>query len=291
MQQTFRTLLLCAGLAPVVALAATPFTASVHVTTTGNAINVGGAIIVPTCDAAQSGATSLGLNCSTELNNANAHVGPGYMQLSAFSTVTAGPNEHSGGTAWAQASFSDGMAFDAPTLAGQTVTLTGRVVVEGVLSAAVGASFGGATASWTGYGGAFGVGLVNQGIKQAFAGGAVPAPDMNLNGFIFPVVASLQFDATGHAESSISLTMIVEAQSSLSSHGNAGAGAQFGNTVYWSGIDSFSVNGVAFAGAYTVTSASGANYRFSTSPVPELSTLGMVLSGLVLLAGLKARRI
>jgi hypothetical protein len=288
-QQTIRTLILLSSLAPAIAEAG-PFSASVQVTTTGNAINVGGVIIVPTCDSAQSGSASLGLNCSTDLNNANARVGPGYMQLSAFSTVTAGADDHSSGTARAQASFSDSLYFDAPLLASQTVTLSGNVVVEGVLSAAVGASFGGATASWTGYGGAFGVGLVNQGIKQSFAGGAVPAPDLNLNGFIFPIVASLQFDATGHAESSMSLTLIVEAQSTLTSQGSAGAGAQFGNTVYWSGIDSFTVNGVPFAGAYAVTSASGANYRVSTSPVPESSTLAMLLSGLALLSYLGVRR-
>ncbi|MDO9005347.1 MAG: hypothetical protein Q7V20_18020 [Aquabacterium sp.] len=91
---------------------------------------------------------------------------------------------------------------------------------------------------------------------------------MNVNGFLFPIVSTLQFDAQGHAESSVPLTVIVEAQSGITGQGSATAGAQFGNTVYWSGIDGFTVNGETFAGDYTVTSASGANYRFSTSPRP-----------------------
>jgi hypothetical protein len=287
--KSIQSVVLWACLAPLIAAAA-PFTASVSVTTTGNSVNVGGGVVTPTCDLAQTGSVGIGRNCSTELNNANAFVGAGYMQLSSFSSVSAGANGRSGGTARAQGSFSDSLDFYAPSLAGQTATVTGSVVVEGVLSAGVGAAFGGAIASWTGYGGALGVGLVNQGIKQEFAGGAVPAPDSNLQGFLFPITASLQFDATGHAKSGMSLTMIVNAQSNVSGEGTATAGALFGNTVYWSGISSFNVNGAAFTGDYTVTSASGADYRFSTSPVPETSTLSMLLAGLGLLGCRRVRR-
>ncbi|MBY0234150.1 MAG: PEP-CTERM sorting domain-containing protein [Burkholderiaceae bacterium] len=285
MQETIRSIVLWGSLAPMAAMGAS-FTSEVSVTTTGNAINVGGVIVTPTCQLVQASSA----NCSTELNNANARVGPGYMQLSAFSTVSAGANQYSGGTARAQATFSDGLTFSSLALAGKTVTVSGSVIVEGVLSAGVGASFGGARASWTGYGGALGVGLTNQGIKEAYAGGAVPAPDQNVNGYLFPIVASLQFDAFGHAVSSIALTMIVDAQGSVSSQGSATAGAAFGNTVYWSGIESLKVDGATFSGDYTVTSASGANYRFSTSPVPESSTLGMMLAGLALLAAFKLRK-
>lgn len=278
-------LLLCISLAPLAATGAT-FTSSVNVTTTGNAINVDGVIVTPSCTAAHAGFA----NCSTEANNANARVGPGYLQLSAFSSVSAAGDGRSGGTARSQASFSDDLNFDSLALAGKTVTVTGSVVVEGVLSAGVGASFGGARASWTGYGGAFGVGLVNQGITETYAGGAVGSPDSNLRGYVFPVVSTLQFDALGHAQSSIAFTMIVDAQSVVTSGGTATAGAAFSNTVYWSGIESLSVDGASFAGPYAVTSASGADYRFSTAPVPEGSTMGMMLLGLGLLGAFKARR-
>jgi hypothetical protein len=154
----------------------------------------------------------------------------------------------------------------------------------------VASSFGGARATWTAYGGVLGVGIVNQGIREDLGGGATPAVDMNLNGFEFPIVANVQFDATGHAQSIVSLTAIVDAQTSLNGGGTATAGAAFGNTVFWSGIERLSLNGSDFTGDYTVSSASGANYRLATSPVPEAATMWMMLPGLALLAGLKRRR-
>lgn len=289
MKPIIKTLIFWGCIAPAAAMAA-PFTTSVNVSTSGNDVNVGGVIVTPRCYQEQSGSGSMGLSCATEGNTANATAGPGYLQLSAFSEVLASPNGRSGGGARAQASFSDTLSFDAPALAGKTVTVTGRVIIDGVLSSKVMVGLGGAIASWGAYGGALGKGIVNQGISQDFTTGAVPAPDMNLNGFVFPIVSDLQFDAKGHAESNLSLTMIVVAQSNVNGAGNASAGAAFSNTAYWSGIDRLTLNGLDFTGDYTVTSASGANYRFATSPVPEAATMWMMLSGMALLAGLKWRR-
>jgi hypothetical protein len=289
MKQNIRTLILWGSMAPALVMAE-PFTTSVNVSTSGTTVNEGGVLVTPRCNVAQSGFSSLGLNCSTENNNANAVAGLGYLQLSTFSDVSAGPNGRAGGGARAQASFTDTLSFESLALAGQTVEVTGRVIIEGVLSAQVASSFGGARATWTAYGGALGVGVVNQGIREDLAGGAVPSADMNLNGFGFPIVANLQFDATGHAQSAVSLTAIVDAQTSLNGAGTATAGAAFGNTMYWSGIERMTLNGSDFTGDYTVTSASGANYRFATSPVPEAATLWMLLPGLAMLVGLQRRK-
>jgi hypothetical protein len=287
---SIQTLMLWGCIAPAAAMAA-PFTTSVNVSTSGNGVNVGGVIVTPSCEQNQSGSGSLSFRCATEGNTANATAGPGYLQVSAFSEVVSFPNARSGGGARAQASFSDTLSFDAPTLAGKTVTVTGRVIIDGVLSTQVSAGFGGALATWTGYGGALGKGIVNSGSRQEYAGGAVPPPDTNVNGWVFPIVSDLQFDAKGHAESSVALTMIVIAQSNVNGAGSASAGAAFANTAYWSGIDRLTLNGLDFSGDYTVTSASGANYRFATSPVPEAATMWMMASGLALLAGLKLRRV
>jgi len=284
-----RTLILLGCTAPAAGMTA-PFTSSVNVSTSGNGVNVEGVIVVPRCDLAQSGSGVLSLGCATEGNTANATAGPGYLQLSAFSEVVSFPNARSGGAARAQASLSDTLSFEATALAGKTITVTGRVIIDGVLSTQVSAGFGGALATWTGYGGALGKGIVNSGGRQEYAGGAVAPPDTNVNGWVFPIVSDLQFDAKGHAESSVALTMIVIAQSNVNGAGSASAGAAFANTAYWSGIDRLTLNGLDFTGDYTVTSASGANYRFATSPVPEAATVWMMMSGMALLAGLKWRR-
>lgn len=67
----------------------------------------------------------------------------------------------------------------------------------------------------------------------------------------------------------------------------AGAEIDLGHSVYWGGISSVEVGGVPVE--YSVTSASGSDYRYSFAPVPEPSALLLLLIGIPVLV-LRSRK-
>lgn len=275
---------------------AAPFTTTIN----GSTFGLGAA----TCSFDQSGTSPLGDSCGSILvapnaNSAISKVGAGYLQVSASVTAYA-PEGIVAGSSRASASFSDTLSFFAPTLANQTATFRGALIVEGKLSTAAiashvgdGAGISGANASWQVGGGIMGAGFIGQGVSENYSDNRNTFPS-NLNGFVFPTFATLSFDSAGHATGIFSVSAIVNASANAAGFrktsldpfepGQADAGALFANTIYWGGIDEFSVNGNPFLGNYTVSSSSGANYRFSTkptSPVPEPATYAMMIAGLI----------
>jgi hypothetical protein len=74
--------------------------------------------------------------------------------------------------------------------------------------------------------------------------------------------------------------------------GSAAAGADFGHSVRWLGLNSATVGGAAYAGPLTLTSESGFDYLHgegSLAPIPAPETYATLLAGLGLL-GFAARR-
>jgi hypothetical protein len=296
-----RSIVLVAMLMPSVVLAA-----SFTTTISGSTFGLGAA----TCSFDQDGTAPMGNSCGSlvvapNANIATSNVGAGYLQVSA--SVTAYALEGiTAGSSRASASFSDSLTFFAPALANQTATVKGAVVVEGLLSTAAyashvgdGAGVSGANASWQVGGGFMGGGFIGQGVSEDYSDNRTTYPS-NINGFICPTFATLSFDATGHATGYFSVSAIVNASASAAGFrktsldpfepGQADAGALFGNTIYWSGIKDFSVNGNTFLGDYSVSSLSGADYKFSTkpaSPVPEPASYAMMIAGLLILAAMR----
>ncbi len=65
--------------------------------------------------------------------------------------------------------------------------------------------------------------------------------------------------------------------------------ANFENTIYWGGISSITVNDVPLTN-YQLISASGADYRYATAPVPLPAAVWLFGSGLLGLIGIARRK-
>lgn len=122
----------------------------------------------------------------------------------------------------------------------------------------------------------------------------------NGTGAVLPVSASFRFGADGWAVFSIAMQAqlhvegqakpYLECSSCAQVPGMFSAAANFDHTLYWGGIDAVLVNGVPLTGYGYLASASGVDYRQSTSVVPLPAAFGLFGSGLLGLAGLARRR-
>lgn len=76
---------------------------------------------------------------------------------------------------------------------------------------------------------------------------------------------------------------------SFAEYATASAFSNLGNSIYWGGIQSVTVDGTVVP--YSLFAASGTDWTRSMAPVPEPSTYGMLLAGIGMLAFVVRRRL
>lgn len=201
------------------------------------------------------------------------------------------------GNAWSSASFVDAVAISGP--AGKSGLLTGTIFFSGALGATATGSPNAATNAGANYN--FSASFFGQNV--GLGGSVLEATNgtsmaSNPQGGAFTVTALINFDATGWAIGSVTMSAVTQAESSARPFqpysgapidgATASASAAFGHTLYWGGISSLTVDGVEYSG-YDLVSASGTDYRLSTAPVPEAGTAAMMLAGMAVV-GWRQRR-
>jgi hypothetical protein len=140
---------------------------------------------------------------------------------------------------------------------------------------------GGAKASWAINtdlnGGAFDLGVGGSLTNGLYAGSPFGT---------FTATVPFGFGAT------LPLYVQLEASAQAGYDGSPGlpnASFDLGQSLYWGGIISITVNGAPVSG-FDVSATSGTDYRNSLAPIPEPGALAMMLAGLGVLAGLQQRR-
>lgn len=245
------------------------------------------------CDSGlQIGTSSTSAGCASVSSGVNA----ASMATAGFgkASLTSNADTHSTGTAshtgigWSSASFVDWVAIQGP--AGKTGMLTGTLFFSG----GIGALASGSPNSATNAGASYNFSASFFGQNVGLSGSVLEASNgisnsSNAAGGAFMVTAPISFGSDGWAVGSMTMTAITQAESSARPYqptsvapiigATANAAAAFGHTLYWGGITSLTVDGVELSG-YALTSASGADYRFSTAPVPEPGTVALLLAGL-----------
>lgn len=284
-------------------------------------VATGGARAQPALPAAQSYAQAtstdfLGGTCDSGLQVGTGAISAGCAVVSPGSTsggqatagsgsvrITSNADAYSIGTAshstsaWSSASFVDWVAIQGP--AGKTGLLTGTLYFAG----GVGASANGSAFSATSAGASYNFSASVFGQSVGLSGNVLQATNgasnsTNPAGGGFTVTASVSFGSDGWAIGTISMGAVTQSEASARPYqqtsdspvipADAHAAAGFGHTLYWGGISSLTVDGTALTG-YALTSASGADYRVTTAPVPEPGTLALLLAGLGFVAR-QARR-
>lgn len=172
-----------------------------------------------------------------------------------------------------------------------------------VLSGSVSAAVTGAPESVTAAGSSYSVQTSLAGLNGAGSGNITVGTNgtniqSNVSGGVIPVDASIHFGPDGWAVMSVSMYAQLHSDGTARSYqqcsncqlfpGEFQTSAAFGNTIYWGGISAVTVNGVDLTG-YEYLSASGADYRVATVPVPAVGWL--FGSGLLCLAGAVRRKI
>lgn len=238
----------------------------------------------------ESGSASADFNA---LGNASAGGGALHLGASANANSVGTTPYYSNG--YASARSVDYFAISGP--ANTWATLTGSFVLDGALNVQV----SGAPQSST-------VGLASYNFSASISGAstvnrsgqwllATNGTDnrSNIAGYVFPVTSTIQFGADGWAVFMISMSASVGAEGNARPYqecsncalvpGSFSAAANFGNTVYWGGIDSVTVGGVALTDYEYLSSASGVDYRYATSAVPVPAAAWLFGSGLLGLLG------
>ncbi|NRF70311.1 PEP-CTERM sorting domain-containing protein [Aquincola sp. S2] len=185
-------------------------------------------------------------------------------------------------------SFRDEVLITAPGVpTGTFGTLIFSIMVDGSLAAG---SEGGTVARWQldadlG-GGAYDISARGRQNGAELGGAYIGSPFGEFSGtgtFQFGIASQLLVELTASAQVGYSQT----------STGLPSASYDLAHSLYWGGINSVSLNGVALSD-YSVSSGSGTDYRDSMvpvpQPVPEPASLGLALAGLGLLAGRPWRR-
>ncbi|MGM9482451.1 PEP-CTERM sorting domain-containing protein [Roseateles sp. NT4] len=247
------------------------------------------------------GASSASAGCASVSTGVNAGslatAGSGSVRITSNAdTQSTGLDSHAG-NGWSSAGFVDWMAIAGP--AGKTGVLTGTLYFSGGL----GASANGSANSSTNAGASYNFSASFFGQNVGLSGGVLQATNGTSNssnpaGGAFTVTAPISFGNDGWAIGAITMTAITQAESAARPYqqtsasplisADARAAAAFGHTLYWGGITILTVDGVELSG-YALTSASGADYRFSTSPVPEPGTVALMLVGLGAISWRKRR--
>lgn len=221
-----------------------------------------------------------------------ATAGPGSVRITSNADASSIGNASRSANGWSSASFADWLAIQGP--AGKTGVLTGTLYFSGGVGASVSGSANSATNAGASY--SFSASLFGQNV--ALSGSVLEATNGTSNssnpaGGAFTVTANISFGADGWAVGTITMGAITQSDAAARPYqatsvapvidANAHAAAGFGHTLYWGGIDSLTVDGIALSG-YALTSASGIDYRLSTAPVPEPGTAVLLLGGMGLLA-------
>ncbi len=250
--------------------------------------------------------------------NSSATAGPGYLQLTAGTTVSSTPPLGSSSsslqslTAIAGGIMTDRLSIAAPTpaLQGMPATVIADLVIEGSLGATTvntnidptagrvsaanwrvayqtANTSGGSTADFMP--GFFGQLSVNGSGASTQQGQALPTTIPVSFAIQFGVPFDISIQATIVALAQLSNTVAKPLTDGVSV---ASAQASFGNTVYWNGISSVVSSGQTITG-FTVTSESGANYATALKPqvVPAPSAVWLLTTGVLpLLARARRRR-
>lgn len=246
-----------------------------------------------TCDSGlKSGTSTASAGCAVvspgSQNDSLATAAFGSVRIVAnTATQSLGLDAHSG-NAWSSASFVDTVAIAGP--AGKSAVLKGTLYFSGALGATATGSPNAATNAGASYN--FSASFFGQNV--GLGGSVLEATNgtsmaSNPLGGAFTVTAPISFDASGWAIGAVTMTAITQAESSARPFqpfsgapidgADARASAAFGHTLYWGGISSLTIDGVEYSG-YELVSASEADYRFSTAPVPEPGTFALLLAGL-----------
>lgn len=116
---------------------------------------------------------------------------------------------------------------------------------------------------------------------------------------VLQVVSNFRFDAEGWAVFTVYMMAHTDVEGSgryyrecsncVPIPGSFTAAANFGNTMYWGGIDSISVGGIELSDYDYLASASGVDYRHATAVVPLPATAWLLVSGLAALLGFRRR--
>lgn len=251
-----------------------------------------------------SGSTVVSYGCSVGTGaptafaaNAGGSAGLGVVHVSTSAYALAITDTY-GSNANANVSMTDYIAISGP--ANSSGLLHGSFILSGNLAAGV----SGAPEAVTAAGSSYSIQTSFAGINGGRDGGwtlATNGTDIqsNVSGAVLPVDATIYFGSDGWA--SVSLSILAQ----LNSNGTARAykpcstcpstpgefltSANFGNTIYWGGISSITVNGAPLTD-YQLISASGADYRYATSPVPVPAAAWLLGSGLLGLIGLARRK-
>ncbi|MDH3280150.1 MAG: VPLPA-CTERM sorting domain-containing protein [Gammaproteobacteria bacterium] len=228
----------------------------------------------------------------------SASAGMGAVHLGTSATAgTVGTDSYSGSTN-ASAYLADYFAISGP--ANSTGHLYGSFVVDGNLSVGVGGSALSSTAAMSSYS----IQASLAGVNTERSGSWTLATNgydqqSNISGSVLPIDASISFGSDGWAVIALSI------YGQANSNGNAVAyqqcstcvlvpgsfstAATFGNTIYWGGISSVTVNGSPLTN-FEFISASGADYRYATAPIPIPAAAWLFGSGLLGLIGVARRK-
>jgi hypothetical protein len=256
-----------------------------------------------------------GISCSSGLATSNVAVARDCFSVSTGSTATAvasaglgaihasaqfnatSSKETSGASSQAQATLTDHLWFSGTP--NSSARLQGMVVVSGSLLSQVTGSPLASNAAGSSYqlqGSFFGQNFDQSGNWTVGTSGYLDKS--HAQGESIPIDITISFDSTGYAAGSFSMYLIVSANGTANGYqersdsavisGSATGEASFGNTVYWGGINSLSVNGVEVQD-FAVQSASGLDYRVAAVPEPEVWL--MLSAGLVLVRWRARRRL
>ena len=263
--------------------------------------------------AGQSGATYLDTRPGTANSaSASSTAGPGFLQLTASSTVYSAPpigqetlnlQKLSGR---AEGKVRDKLTLLPPTSAQQNAraTVTGSFRIEGSLAASatnIASNIGPFTAAsnWS-----FGYSIANAFVSDNFESGFYGQVGVNDDGtypqgrvppydttVTFDVQLGVPFDFQMSAFVNAVVTLTGDMAKPLTQGVSVGsAAAMFGNTLFWNGISSVRSGGQTLTD-FTVTSESGANYANALNPqvpaqvVPVPATFWLLATGCLSLLG------
>jgi hypothetical protein len=282
-----------AALLSLLSVSAFPVYASQATATAGTS----GGFPLRSCSEQSVNALSATASCATPSNaGSTATAQAGVLRLSA-STVNSAE-------ASSRASFNESLTLNFGTFfAGKTGTLFGQFVVDGSLGGTASGSDkvpngGGTNLAFQG-----GIGNANVNTSGSFDFSTNPGTAIQNKSFdpYLPIAWTFSVDGDGKAGTNISFNAQIRAGSVATDYretsispvipGYATASANFGNTIYWAGIQSLKIEGNEITN-YSISSESGFDYRrgYVAAVVSEPETYAMMLAGLGLMGAVTRLR-